>query len=345
MHLINFHFYNPKNYLYSKPVKGLQGYEEGYGFSFNGKEKDDEICGVGNSFDFGMRIYNSRLGRWLSIDPKTNAYPAISPYVYALNTPIKAIDPDGGLVLFVQGFDPTNGIGNSRSSARKEMSFGKDIDNYWAGIDQQFIKRIGDNNVRYFDGESSNRSQANDRYKEGQTAAKQLLKQISSGEVKLEKNDAGQVIESIKIVAHSQGAAYSAGLAKELQKMGFNVEVVYYLAPHQPADFVHPKGIRGVQYSHPDDEIASKNFKILGLTFNGGSKLAQIEGVDEYMPFQQPGGKKIEYGGHKVKDHAYTLVKYESCGNEGSGAVMPRQDSQAASNQTITNDSVLTLKR
>ena len=43
MHLTNFHFYNNKNYLHSNPVKGLQGYDVGYGFSFNGKENDDEV--------------------------------------------------------------------------------------------------------------------------------------------------------------------------------------------------------------------------------------------------------------------------------------------------------------
>jgi hypothetical protein len=49
MHLTNFHFYNNKNNLYSKPVKGLQGCEVGYCFSFNGKELDIERMGGGAS--------------------------------------------------------------------------------------------------------------------------------------------------------------------------------------------------------------------------------------------------------------------------------------------------------
>ncbi len=39
-----------------------------YRYGFNGKEKDDEVKGEGNSLDFGARMYDSRLGRFLSID-------------------------------------------------------------------------------------------------------------------------------------------------------------------------------------------------------------------------------------------------------------------------------------
>ena len=50
-------------------------------FDFNGQEKDNEIQGDGNSLEFGARVYNSRLGRWLSVDPQANSYPSYSPYV------------------------------------------------------------------------------------------------------------------------------------------------------------------------------------------------------------------------------------------------------------------------
>lgn len=32
-------------------------------------EKDDEMKGVGNSLNFGDRIYDSRIGDFLSVDP------------------------------------------------------------------------------------------------------------------------------------------------------------------------------------------------------------------------------------------------------------------------------------
>ena len=67
----------------------------GYRFSFNGKEKDDEMKGIGNSLDFGARIYDSRLGKFLSIDPCFKEFPFVSPYTYVLNNPLIYIDRDG----------------------------------------------------------------------------------------------------------------------------------------------------------------------------------------------------------------------------------------------------------
>ena len=66
-----------------------------YRYGFNGMEKDDEIKGEGNSYDFGARLYDSRLGRFLSVDPKYKLYPFMSTYCYAANSPIVYIDADG----------------------------------------------------------------------------------------------------------------------------------------------------------------------------------------------------------------------------------------------------------
>jgi len=74
-----------------------------YRFGFNGKEADNEIKGSGNSYDFGARIYDSRLGRWLSVDPYFKNYVPISPFVFALNNPISFIDKDGNKVVDADG--------------------------------------------------------------------------------------------------------------------------------------------------------------------------------------------------------------------------------------------------
>ena len=66
-----------------------------YRYGFNGQEKDDEMKGSGNSYEFGARIYDSRLGRWLAVDPLAAKYPDLSPYCYAGNSPVVFIDPDG----------------------------------------------------------------------------------------------------------------------------------------------------------------------------------------------------------------------------------------------------------
>ena len=68
---------------------------EGYRFGFNGKENDNEIKGTGNQQDYGMRIYDPRLGRFLSIDPLTDKYPNLTPYQFASNRCIDGVDWDG----------------------------------------------------------------------------------------------------------------------------------------------------------------------------------------------------------------------------------------------------------
>ena len=67
-----------------------------YRFHFNGKETDNEVYGEGNSYNFGSRsIYNGRLGRFVSIDPRFRDFPYMSPYCFAANDPIRFIDVDG----------------------------------------------------------------------------------------------------------------------------------------------------------------------------------------------------------------------------------------------------------
>lgn len=67
----------------------------GYRYGFNGMEKDDEVKGNNNSLDFGARIYDPRIGRWLSMDPLQKKYPGLSPYNFVANSPIIFVDPDG----------------------------------------------------------------------------------------------------------------------------------------------------------------------------------------------------------------------------------------------------------
>jgi len=69
-----------------------------YRYGFNGQELDNEISGAGNTLDFGERIYSPRIARFLSADPlivQQGLYPELSPYQFASNTPIMAIDLDG----------------------------------------------------------------------------------------------------------------------------------------------------------------------------------------------------------------------------------------------------------
>jgi RHS repeat-associated protein len=68
----------------------------GYRYGFNGKENDNDVKGTANQQDYGMRIYDPRLGRFLSVDPLTKSYPWLSTYQFAANSPISGTDLDGG---------------------------------------------------------------------------------------------------------------------------------------------------------------------------------------------------------------------------------------------------------
>lgn len=66
-----------------------------YRFGFNGKENDSKEWGNSLIQDYGFRLYNPALGRFLSVDPLQRSYPELTPYQFASNTPIYAIDLDG----------------------------------------------------------------------------------------------------------------------------------------------------------------------------------------------------------------------------------------------------------
>jgi len=72
-------------------MPGRQFNANSYKYGFNGKENDPET----GTQDYGLRIYNPSLGRFLSIDPLTKDYPWYTPYQFAGNKPIKCSDVDG----------------------------------------------------------------------------------------------------------------------------------------------------------------------------------------------------------------------------------------------------------
>ena len=59
--------------------------------TFSAKERDSE---TGLSY-FGARYYSSDLSIWLSVDPMSDKYPSLSPYVYCADNPVKLVDPNG----------------------------------------------------------------------------------------------------------------------------------------------------------------------------------------------------------------------------------------------------------
>jgi RHS repeat-associated protein len=79
---------------------------EPYRYAFQGQEKDPET----GKEAFQLRLWDARIGRWLTTDPKGQFY---SPYLGMGNNPMNGTDPDGA---FFEGTEepPVDGLGYFR---------------------------------------------------------------------------------------------------------------------------------------------------------------------------------------------------------------------------------------
>ncbi|MFN4086539.1 MAG: RHS repeat domain-containing protein [Spirosomataceae bacterium] len=72
-----------------------QNLKQQFEYKFNGKQEN----GFSGLTDFGGRYLDRHLGVWAQVDPLAEKLPFSSPYAYALNNPLKYIDPDGRLPI------------------------------------------------------------------------------------------------------------------------------------------------------------------------------------------------------------------------------------------------------
>ena len=60
---------------------------------FTGHEKESDLAeGI---YTTEYRLYDARVGRWLSVDPLFEKYVGMSPYNYCMLNPVMMVDPDG----------------------------------------------------------------------------------------------------------------------------------------------------------------------------------------------------------------------------------------------------------
>jgi RHS repeat-associated protein len=267
-------------------------------WKYIGKELDNET----NSLDFGARHFDALVGIWNSVDPLWAKYPALSPYTYAAQNPTSAYDPDGRLVIFING----NHYGDGGSS----LYWLDKLDNgEYVAFDNLIMKHFGDYNTRYVDGalggwapSNWNRLSNDLRKEEGLKQGLEDAGRILSG---LEHDKDGNIIESIKVVTHSMGAAYAkgyiAGIKEYAQKQKVNgLQIIEAdFAPLKPLEQSAVDGVPTFQFSNEDDGVASNSWPPF---FSTPGKISGVKDSRYFNEKEKGRGHSLNFFLDKVKN-------------------------------------------
>lgn len=266
-------------------------------YAYNNKEYQDEMDI--KMYHYGARMMDPALGRWTSTDPLADAYINISPYAYVANTPLNAVDPDGERILFVNGY--WNGwIGGLIGSSYPGKKYWGNGFTKAAQLFFSDYSKVGDRNYidgsSWFGGDDSGGQRKRRGYKYAKKNYASLTEGLADG-------------ETFKLVTHSEGGAFGAGIAEYLMEQGHTIESVLHLSTDEGDEFSTPAETTTYQLGYGGDWVTG-NKEISGTDVIGV--------VDKFS--SKSGKRKYAHGstkGASVFKDIKALIKAVADGSTG----------------------------
>ena len=265
----------------ARHVKSHYAQQVGNRYEYNGKEK--QVTGDLDYLDYGARMYDNAIGRWFVRDPFSEKYVGITPYSYCLGNPVNAFDPDGKVVIFINGFHMGDG-GKPDYWRKTYMGYNPQTGKYDVPVEYAFDKKVmdylGDFNTMYKDGaiggmlsfpmNMSSKLRKTFGYSAGMQDAQFIIDRLA-------RDEDGNITETIKVVTHSMGGAYGIGYVSAILEYAYSrginlqVDFIANFAPFQSGSLEALYGMPYLQYSHSSDPFAGSN-PIRGATMMDTSK-------------------------------------------------------------------------